>query len=54
MRPNPLHDAVEFLTRPAWFTAVFWLLLLASVVIAVLAWRRHPAQRMPRNFGISG
>jgi uncharacterized membrane protein YphA (DoxX/SURF4 family) len=52
MRPNPLHDAVEFLTRPAWFTAVFWLLLLASVVIAVLAWRRHPAQRMPRNLGI--
>ena len=34
MRPNPLNDAVQFLTQPAWFTAVFWLLLLASIAIA--------------------
>ena len=26
MRPDPLHDAVQFLTRPGWFTPVFWLL----------------------------
>jgi uncharacterized membrane protein YphA (DoxX/SURF4 family) len=54
MRPDPLHDAVQFLTRPAWFTPVFWLLLLASVIIAVLVWRRDPAQRTPRSLGIWG
>lgn len=45
MRPNPLHDILDFLTQPAWPTPVFWLLLLGSVVIAVAAWRRDPAQR---------
>jgi uncharacterized membrane protein YphA (DoxX/SURF4 family) len=54
MRPNPLHDAVQFLTKPAWFTAVFWLLLIASVTIAALAWRREPAQRTPRSLGVWG
>ena len=52
MRPNPLYDAGQFLTQPGWFTLVFWLLLLASVVIAVLAWRSDPAQRGPRAVGI--
>jgi uncharacterized membrane protein YphA (DoxX/SURF4 family) len=52
MRPNPLDDAVQFLTRPDWFTPVFWLLLLASIIIAALAWRRDPLQRTPRNLGI--
>jgi uncharacterized membrane protein YphA (DoxX/SURF4 family) len=54
MRPNPLHDAAQFLTQPAWYTPVFWLLLLASAAIAVLAWRREPAQRAPRSVGIWG
>lgn len=48
MRPNPLHDAVQFLTQAGWFTPVFWLLLLCSVTLAVLAWRGDPAQRTPR------
>ncbi len=52
MRPNPLHDAGHFLTQPGWFTPVFWLLLLASVVIAVLAWRTDPVQRTPRAAAI--
>ena len=52
MRPNPLGDAVQFLSRPGWFTPVFWLLLLASVVIAALAWRRDPGQRTPQHLGI--
>lgn len=52
MRPNPLHDVAQFLTQPAWYTAVFWLLLLGAVAIAVLAWRREPAQRTPRAVGI--
>ena len=36
MRPNPLHDAAQFLTQPGWFTLAFWLLLLASVAFAAL------------------
>ena len=52
MRPNPLHDAAQFLTRPGWFTPVLWLLLLAGITIAGLVWRRDPAQRTPRNLGL--
>ncbi|HET7883418.1 MAG TPA: DoxX family membrane protein [Acetobacteraceae bacterium] len=52
MRPNPLHDALHFLTQAGWFTPVLWLLLLASIGIAVLAWRRDPSQRAPRELGI--
>jgi len=49
MRPDPLHDALDFLTRPGWFTPVFWLLLVAAVAIALLVWLREPAQRTLRN-----
>ena len=52
MRPNPLDDATHFLVQPGWFTPVFWLLLLASAGIAVLAWRTGPAQRTPRSIGL--
>ena len=52
MRPNPLADAVHFLTQPGWFTPVFWLLLLASIGIAAAVWQRDPTQRTPRNLGI--
>lgn len=54
MRPNPLHDALTFLTQPAWFSVVFWLLLIAAAVIAVLAWQRDPTQRTPRSLGVLG
>jgi len=52
MRPNPLADAIHFLTQPGWFTPVFWLLLLGSIGIAAAVWSRDPAQRMPHNLGI--
>src|ERR1700728_2320141 len=45
MRPNPLHDAGQFLTQSGWFTPVYWLLLLASVGIAVRVWQIDPTQR---------
>ncbi len=45
MRPNPLDDLIAFLTKPDWPTPVFWLLLIGSVIIAIIAWRRLPAQR---------
>ncbi len=54
MRPNPLNDALQFLMQPAWFTVVFWLLLLASIAIAIVAWRRQPAQRTTRHLAIWG
>jgi hypothetical protein len=49
MNPNPVSDVVQFLTQPAWTTAVFWLLIVASIVIAIYAWRTIPAQRAATN-----
>jgi uncharacterized membrane protein YphA (DoxX/SURF4 family) len=45
MNDNPVSDLVEFLTDPIWPTSVFWLLMIGSVVIATLVWRRLPEQR---------
>ncbi len=50
--PNPIGGLLAFLTDPAWPTAVFWLLLLASVGIAFSAWQRDPTQRTTRTVGI--
>jgi uncharacterized membrane protein YphA (DoxX/SURF4 family) len=52
MRRNPLHDVLAFLSAPSWTTSVFWLLLVASVVLAIAAWRSDPTQRSPRHIGI--
>jgi uncharacterized membrane protein YphA (DoxX/SURF4 family) len=54
MRPNPLNDALQFLMQPAWFTVAFWLLLLVSIALAIVAWRREPPQRTTRNLAIWG
>ena len=51
--PNPLSDLVAFLTKPVWPTAVFWVLLLAGLVIAFSAWQREPDQRSARTAGIA-
>jgi hypothetical protein len=45
MNPNPLSDVIAWATDPVWTTAVFWLLVLASVVIAAIVWSRLPEQR---------
>lgn len=45
MPENPISDLVEFLTTPQWPTPIFWLLAIASVVIAIIVWRRRPEQR---------
>lgn len=52
MRPNPLHDVLVFLSTPAWTTAVFWLLGIASIVVAVTAWRADASRREPRHIAI--
>lgn len=49
MRPNPVDDAIAFLTKSTWTTLVFWLLLVGSIVIALRAWRRAPDQRTLHN-----
>jgi uncharacterized membrane protein YphA (DoxX/SURF4 family) len=51
MRPNPWHDAWQFMTQAGWFTPLFWFLLLGSLAIAVLAARSDPTQRSLRAFG---
>jgi len=45
VNPNPAADVIGFLTKPGWTTAVFWLLLLASIAIAGFIWARLPEQR---------
>jgi len=45
MKHNPFTDAVQFLLQPGWTTAIFWLLLLGSIAIAVHVYRTMPAQR---------
>jgi uncharacterized membrane protein YphA (DoxX/SURF4 family) len=45
MPENPISDLFEFLTTRQWPTPIFWLLVIASVAIAVIVWRRQPEQR---------
>ena len=45
MKHNPLSDVVDFLQQPGWTTVVFWVLLLASVVIAIYAFTTIREQR---------
>src|SRR6516165_9490150 len=45
MPENPISDVIEFLTNPSWPTPVFWLLVIASVGIAILIWHRRPDQQ---------
>jgi uncharacterized membrane protein YphA (DoxX/SURF4 family) len=52
MRPNPLTDAIAFLSKPDWPTPIFWILLVGSAAIAIAVWRREPAQRSGRHVGI--
>jgi hypothetical protein len=51
MIPNPLSDALHFLVKPAWPTAIYWLLIIGSIATALYAWRNIPAQRSWRNVG---
>jgi uncharacterized membrane protein YphA (DoxX/SURF4 family) len=45
MNPDPISDVVEFLQQPAWTTAIFWLLGIGSVAIAIYAFGTIPRQR---------
>ena len=51
MKHDPISDVLNFLQQPAfvsgpaWPTAVFWVLVLASLAIAVYAFAAMPGQR---------
>ena len=45
MRTNPFSDGVFFLREGYWATPVFWTLLIASLVIAALAFKSSAEQR---------
>ena len=47
MRTNPFGDAIRFLTHgaPPGPTTVYWLLLVASVLVAAINWRSDSRQR---------
>ena len=45
MRTNPFNDGLFFLTEGYWATPVFWVVLIASLVIAAVAFRSLPEQR---------
>jgi uncharacterized membrane protein YphA (DoxX/SURF4 family) len=49
VRTNPFSDSVSFLFQPAWTTAVFWLLLMGSIAVATVNWRRDPGQHTIRH-----
>jgi hypothetical protein len=51
MNHNPFSDAVQFLVQPGWTTAIFWLLLLGSIAVAVRVYRTMPAQRTVEHVG---
>jgi uncharacterized membrane protein YphA (DoxX/SURF4 family) len=45
MRPNPWSDVVHFMLKPAWTTYVFWVLVIASILIAAYAFATIREQR---------
>jgi hypothetical protein len=49
VNPDPATDIIAFLTKPAWYTWVFWLLLIASAAIAAYVAARIPEQRSGRH-----
>jgi len=51
MKPNPISHVIEFLTQPAWTTAVYWLLMLGTVAIAAYALATIESQRTARDVG---
>lgn len=45
MKRTPITDVWQFLTAPSWTTAVFWLLILAGIAVAVRVRASLPEQR---------
>ncbi len=52
LTPNPLTDVFDFVTTPAWHTAVYVALLLGSLVLAIRAAPRQRPRPGLRDAGI--
>ena len=52
MRTDPFSDVIAWLTEFRWEVAIFWLLLIGSIVVAGVNWRTDPAQRTTENVAI--
>ncbi|MGH7068199.1 MAG: DoxX family membrane protein [Acetobacteraceae bacterium] len=59
MPPNPVHDAIQFLSRGDYlarhehtFVVLYWILLAIALIGALIAWQRNSAERGPRAIGI--
>jgi uncharacterized membrane protein YphA (DoxX/SURF4 family) len=45
MKHDPISDVIDFVLQAGWTTVIFWLLVIASIAIAVYVYRRMPEQR---------
>lgn len=45
MNLNPVSDVIALLLQPTWATVVLWLLVLASVAVAIYSLASIPGQR---------
>ena len=45
MRTNPFSDVLDFLTEGEWTSYVFWILAIASIIIAAINFGRDSSQR---------
>jgi uncharacterized membrane protein YphA (DoxX/SURF4 family) len=50
MKHNPISDVLNFLQQPGWTIILFWVLLLASIVIAIYAFTTIRDQRRAIHF----
>jgi hypothetical protein len=51
MDRTPITDVLGFLVEPHWTTAVFWILIVATVAIAARVARKDPTQRTASRVG---
>jgi uncharacterized membrane protein YphA (DoxX/SURF4 family) len=54
MRTDPFSDVVLWLSELRWQVLLYWVLLLASIVIASINWIRDPEQRRAQSLAIWG
>ncbi len=52
MRPTPWQDLADFLFQPTWQAGVYAALLLASLIAAIVGFRRSMTSPSPRAIGI--
>jgi uncharacterized membrane protein YphA (DoxX/SURF4 family) len=51
MKHDPISDVIDFFQQPGWTTVIFWLLVLASITIAIYVYSTMPEQRRFEHVG---